>query len=135
MTDRVTGVEAAGLDGILDSLTSLKGIEGGVVATEDGLPLATQLSSRLDEEALAGAAAAVGHSASRILNDISWGQLGMAVLEGSRMKLLVCPLSAGYLLALAAPEADLEAIAPQVSSAARDLEEAFASLIDPATGV
>ncbi len=77
----------------------------------------------------------MGHSASKVLNDISWGQLGMAVLEGSRMKLLVCPLSAGYLLALAAPEADLEAIAPQVSSTAKDLEEAFASLIDPATSV
>jgi predicted regulator of Ras-like GTPase activity (Roadblock/LC7/MglB family) len=128
MIDHSERRDASGPVDILESLSRLPGIEGGVVATDDGLPLATRFSSRLDGETLAAAAAAMGQSTRNVLRGITWGELGMAVLEGSRMKFLVCPLSVGYLLALAKPDADLRAITPQVSVAARDLDQAFASL-------
>jgi predicted regulator of Ras-like GTPase activity (Roadblock/LC7/MglB family) len=114
---------------VLDGLTSPSSVLGGVVATEDGLPLAARLPADLDGESLAAAAAAAGKLAERALSDTGRGDLEVAVLEASRSKLLVCPLTVGYLLAIADPGADLVSLGLQIADAARGLEAASASLV------
>jgi predicted regulator of Ras-like GTPase activity (Roadblock/LC7/MglB family) len=132
MSEQSPGQGPAGFAQALDSLTCLQGVVGGVVATDDGLPLAARVQTGLDGESLAAAAAAMGHYARGALTDASRGELSVAVLEASRLKLLICPLSLGYLLAITEPEADLTTIMPEVNEAARSLEGTWASLVRPA---
>jgi predicted regulator of Ras-like GTPase activity (Roadblock/LC7/MglB family) len=110
------------LERALDALAGADSVLGGVVATEDGLVLATHLPPGLDGEALAAAAAAAGSFAERALAGANWGDLEAVALEATKLKLLVCPLSVGYLLTVAEPDADLRPLVPRVTGAARDLD-------------
>ena len=121
MTERPERQWAIDLQRTLDALVAADDVLGGVVATEDGLVLATRLPVGLDGEALAAAAAAAGSFAERALAGANWGDLEIVALEATKLKLIVCPLSVGYLLTVAEPDADLRPLVPQIAGAARDL--------------
>jgi predicted regulator of Ras-like GTPase activity (Roadblock/LC7/MglB family) len=100
-----------------------------LASTEEGFPLATKLRGAYDSEALAAAAATIARSSVPVLARLGRGELEVAILEASRLSLLVRRVSPGYLLVVAEPEANLGLIAGEMERASRELEHAAADLL------
>jgi predicted regulator of Ras-like GTPase activity (Roadblock/LC7/MglB family) len=121
-----TMLEPAQLDRPLRALTATPGVCGSLVATEDGLPMAIRLQAEHDREALAAAAAVIGRLAARTISAFDRGQLELGVLEAEKLRLMVRPLSIGFLLVLADLDANIGLIAVEMAAATELLERAAA---------
>lgn len=113
----------------LEALSKAPGVRGGLVATEDGLPLAILIQGTEDSDALAAAAAALGRAARRALEGTGRGEPDLAVIDTSKLQLIVRILSVGILLVIAEPGTDLEELSPEISRAAHELERAAGALV------
>jgi predicted regulator of Ras-like GTPase activity (Roadblock/LC7/MglB family) len=118
-----------GLEEALAVAAAVPGVIGGVLATEEGLLVASRLTEGLDEEALAGAAAALGAVAGETLAGLGRGEMDLMVLEVSKMSLVVSPVAVGYLMVVAEPDADAAEIAEAVNRAAELLARTTAALV------
>jgi predicted regulator of Ras-like GTPase activity (Roadblock/LC7/MglB family) len=113
----------------LASLLELPGVLAGMVATEEGLPLAARLRSELDEDALAAAAAVLGRLGAKALNAADQGALGLLVLDASKFRFIVRPLAVGYLMVVTDPSTEPDPVAEQMSSTVMELDRATAELV------
>jgi predicted regulator of Ras-like GTPase activity (Roadblock/LC7/MglB family) len=120
----------AGLRGSLDSLLAIPGVLAGMVATDDGLPLAARLRSELDEDALAAAAAVLGQLGARTLDGMGRGELTLVVLDSSRFRFIVQPLAIGYLMVVTEPNVEPDPVTAEVISAAAHLGRTTAELAE-----
>ena len=123
------GGERERLEGPLDTLTRVRGVLAALAATEDGFPLAARLYGEHDGEALAAAAAAIARSSSAVLARLGRGELEVAILETSKLTLLVRKVSPGYLLVVVEPGANVGLVVAEMNRATRKLEHAAASLL------
>jgi predicted regulator of Ras-like GTPase activity (Roadblock/LC7/MglB family) len=112
----------------LRSLLELPGVLAGMIATEEGLPLAARLRSALDEDALAAAAAVLGQLGTKALDGMGNGNLGLVVLDASKFRFMVQPLAAGYLMLVTEPDAEPEPVAAEMTAAVVELDRAIAEL-------
>ncbi|GEM_PF-2706648 len=112
----------------LEILTRVRGVLGGLVATGDGLPLAVHMHGDRNGEVLAAAAAAIGRLARRASDRLGRGAFELGVFDGPSYRFLVQPLSVGFLLVVAEPEANVHLISTEMSSSAAALNEAAVSL-------
>jgi predicted regulator of Ras-like GTPase activity (Roadblock/LC7/MglB family) len=103
-------------------------VQAGVVATEDGLPLALRVQANQDADALAAAAAAIGRLAVRIARELGHGELQMGVFDADQFRLLIRPLSLGFLLVVSEPGGNLGLIAGKMHSTAAALDEVAAAM-------
>jgi len=99
-----TGHAVSALQESLRPLLEADGILGGMLCTEDGLPLSSALTPGLDEESLAAAGARIGQLSRHQLGD---EDLEAGVLDASRLRLVVAPVSLGYLVLAADPAAPI----------------------------
>jgi len=118
----------AGLDAALEGLLSTAGVVGAILATSDGLPLAVRLPVRQDRDSLAAGAAALAGLAAQVLSRLERGGLDLAIFDADKMRVLVRPLSLGFLLVVGDTEANVGLIAEDMRRAASDLETAAAAL-------
>ncbi len=112
----------------LRSLLELPGVLAGMIATEEGLPLAARLRSALDEDALAAAAAVLGQLGAKALDGMGNGDLGLLVLDASKFRFMVQPLAVGYLMLVTEPDAEAEPVAAEMTAAVTELDRAIAEL-------
>jgi predicted regulator of Ras-like GTPase activity (Roadblock/LC7/MglB family) len=121
-------VSEGGPGGSLESLVALPGVLAGMVATEEGLPLAARLRSELDEEALAAAAAVLGRLGPKALDGMGRDEMDLLVLDASKFRFMVRPLAIGYLMVVTDPSAEPDPVAAEMSTAATDLDRVAAEL-------
>jgi len=119
----------ADLERPLEALRGIRGVLGGLVATEDGLTLAARLNGGLDAEAHAAAAAALCRLGGKTLAAMNRGELQMVAVEASKITLVASALPIGYLLVLSEPKAELAPVVAEMRGAARALAKAAASLM------
>jgi predicted regulator of Ras-like GTPase activity (Roadblock/LC7/MglB family) len=112
----------------LRSLLELPGVLAGMIATEEGLPLAARLRSALDEDALAAAAAVLGQLGAKALDGMGNGDLGLLVLDASKFRFMVQPLAVGYLMLVTEPDAEAEPVAAEMTAAVTELDRSIAEL-------
>jgi len=121
----------SGLGGTLDALMGIPGVLAGMVATDEGLPLAARLRTELDEEALAAAAAVLGQLGTRTLNGTGRGGLEAVVLDASKFRFVVQPVALGYLMVVTEPLAEADPVLGEMTNAAACLDEAGSALAEP----
>ena len=114
--------EKPGLDLALNSLTNTTGVLAGVVAAEDGLPIAVRLRSDQNGEVWAAAASAMGRIGRKVLARLAQGELEIGVFDTDRYRLLVRPISLGYLLAVCEPETNIGLVTMELEVSARALD-------------
>jgi predicted regulator of Ras-like GTPase activity (Roadblock/LC7/MglB family) len=112
----------------LQALTGTPGVQAGLVATDDGLPIAMHLQPRQDGDVLAATAAAVGRAAANALSALGGDTLELGVFDAEQFRLMVRPLSIGFLLVLAELDANVGLIAVGMASAAAELEKVAADV-------
>ena len=118
------------LDLALNNLTGTTGVLAGVVAAEDGLPIAVRLRSDQNGEVWAAAASAMGRIGRKVLAKLSKGELQVGVFDTDRYRLLVRPISLGYLLAVCEPETNIGLVTMELEASANALDQSLA-LIAP----
>ena len=113
----------------LRPLLETAGVLGGVLATPDGLPMAAALKEGLDEEGIAATGARLGQLARAGMGEEA---LEMMVLEATRLRLVVRPVSLGYLVVVAEPNSGIEMALAAARQLELDLDETATALTAPA---
>ncbi|MFB3882136.1 MAG: hypothetical protein ACE149_12790 [Armatimonadota bacterium] len=122
MTDRPIA-PASRLEESLRPLLEAPAVLGGLLSADDGILMAAALRDGLDRESLAAAGARLGQlSQARLEGE----QLDAAVLDGTRLRLVVCPVSLGYLTVLADPAGEIEPVLAAAREAKMTLERTIA---------
>ncbi len=92
---------------VVRALANRPGVEAVVVASMDGLPIAHEIRTAADQDAIAALAATAVRHASRLSEGAGRGELQTIALEGERGTLLVAPAGPGsWLLVLVEPDAN-----------------------------
>ena len=131
-TDSWPPDEKPDLDRALSGLTNAMGVLAGVVAAEDGLPIAVRLRTDQDRDVWSAAAAAMGRIGRKVLRRLGKGELEIGVFDTDRYRLLVRAVRLGYLLTVCEPDARLGLIAMEMDAAARALDHVAAALVPSA---
>lgn len=104
--------------GSLDALMGVPGVLAGMIATEEGLPLDARLRGELDADALAAAAAVLGQLGSRTVQAHGGRGLELVVLDASKYRFMVQPVTLGYLMAVTDPQIAADPVATQMARSA-----------------
>jgi predicted regulator of Ras-like GTPase activity (Roadblock/LC7/MglB family) len=95
------------LGDVVRALAERPGVEAVVVASMDGLPIAHEVRTAGDHDAIAALAATAIRHAVRLMEGAERGELRTLALEGERGTLLVAPAGPGsWLLVLVEPDAN-----------------------------
>lgn len=123
MAARVQDAGSA-LEEALRPLLEMPGILGGLISATDGLLVAAVVREGLDEESLAAAGARLGQLASaRLAYDV----LDVAVLDATRLRLIVHPTALGYLTVVADPAGQIEPAVAAARQVGKVLQETAAT--------
>lgn len=95
------------LGDVVRALAERPGVEAVVVASMDGLPIAHEVRTAGDHDAIAALAATAIRHATRLMDGAERGDLRTMALEGERGTLLIAPAGPGsWLLVLVEPDAN-----------------------------
>ena len=94
------------MNDLIEQLTRVRGVGGCVVLSNDGLTIASQLRSGLDEDALSAAIADLIERCDRFVNQSQLGQ-GLITIFGSEGALAVSSVGNGYLALIIDPNANM----------------------------
>ncbi len=109
----------------LETLTSASKVLAAVLAAEDGLPIAVRLRANQDGDVWAAAASAMGRMGRKALARLGKGELSWGAFDTRKYRLLVRPVSLGYLLAICEPDANIGLIGVELDGAAEALDRAL----------
>jgi predicted regulator of Ras-like GTPase activity (Roadblock/LC7/MglB family) len=132
LTDSWPPDEKPGIDRALSGLTNTMGVLAGVVAAEDGLPIAVRVRTDQDGDVWSAAAAAMGRIGRKVLRRLGKGELEVGVFDTDKYRLLVRAVRLGYLLAVCDPEANIGLVTMEMEAAAEALDRAATALVPSA---
>ena len=96
VTHAVPGNPAKVLESILSDLVArVEGARDAALADRNGLPIATASVQQIGLDLASAMSALIVHAALRVLEEFGPDRLQVAVLEGSRVRILVCEVSEG----------------------------------------
>ena len=113
----------------LRSLAARPGVLAALMASEDGLPIAVQMGPGHDAEIWSAAASVMGRLAQRALTEMGKGDLEVGVIDTDRFRIVLRPLSVGFLLAVCGSEASIVQIAARMAEVAVALDHAAAPMM------
>jgi len=118
---------------IADKLKALEakvpGVEASLVATPDGLPIASALPPEVDEEHIAAMCATVHSSAERVCNELGKGPPEVSFVRGEGGYVLVSRAGPNaILMVMTSPEAKLGLLFLEMKRLAKEIEELVSSL-------
>ncbi|ABR54919.1 Roadblock/LC7 family protein [Methanococcus vannielii SB] len=113
------------IDRILADLSKTEGIKGSMVVGKDGLVIASQIPSNLDNELIGAMASAAFGSAERTANEINQGNLEQMMVEGEFGKTLMTDAGEGILVVLADSKVNLGLIRISMKKATEKIKAAF----------
>jgi len=116
------------LDEPLERLVAQPGVIAGLVTTQDGLPVAMRAEDADTGEAWAAVAAVLANAAGKLLASYGQGSLLAATFHADSRSIMVRQVSLGFLVAVAEPYLDAEALSARMQAAASDVEEAASCL-------
>ncbi len=117
-------LERPGFAGVLQGLRTTPGVVQALVAAPDGLLIAGAAAEEEANELWAAVSAVLGKLGGQLMVSATGEALELAVFRARRYQFVVKPTKLGYVLAVAAPEAEVEGVCAQVEAAARSLEAA-----------
>ena len=110
----------------LERLAGAPDMVGALVAARDGLPVAMQMPEETGE-AWSAMAAVLGNLAGQLLAETE-DELTAAVFTAENYQFVAMPVTVGFLLGIATPEADSAALCERVRAVAEDVNAAATAL-------
>ncbi len=108
---------------VLEELNRRPGVAGSLLATSDGIVVASRLGSDLDEDAAAALVSAVVSTARRAFRRVADHGISRFVLSATRLKLIVQDVGDAYLVVATDRHLDLERGLLDVEAAAMSLKK------------
>ncbi len=115
-----TMATAKEMEKLLAQVVKDNGLEGGVIADMEGLPLASYLPTNVDEDEVAAAAAAILAIADSKLQEEGKGEVIQASLEAENGYMVITPIKGEYVVSVLAPKGAKLGI---ILSAVRSIEK------------
>ena len=108
---------------VLKELNTTPGVKGSLVVTPDGIVVASELSTELDEDTTAALAGNVVTQTLRLLQTRRYEDLDRMILTASRGKIVIENLVNCYLVAVTNQFINLDVTLLEISSAAKKIRE------------
>lgn len=113
---------------VLRRLNNLSGMRGSLVATPDGLPIASDLPSNMEVEETAGLGACMGRLLCDFAGEIGMRDINLGVLESNAARLFISRITWGFLIAVADKQCPLGEARIEMRQAAGRLNDICAQL-------
>ncbi len=108
---------------VLDELNSLPGISGSLVATPDGIVVASRLRGSLDPDTAAALVSSLLAGAQSVVRQCGDGGMSRLVMVATRGKVIVTDLGNAYLVVVTDRHIDLDQGLLDIESAAKTLRK------------
>ena len=108
---------------VLSQLNSIPGIKGSLVVSPDGIVIATELSTELDDDTTAALVGNVVTQTQRLLQVGRYADMETMVLTASRGKIVTCNLTNCHLVAVTNQFINLDVTLLEIKSAAKKIRE------------
>lgn len=111
------------MERILSELNKAPGILGSFIVGRDGIIIASDSTSGLNDELMGALASSIINTTEKAAEKLSHGEIESIVLEAQKNKLLFLNTRAGFLVVLTTEEANLGLVRVEMKSAGSKLEE------------
>lgn len=102
---------------ILEALNKTSGITGSMVVGKDGIVIAADLNTQLEEETIGALAASITSTVQKSLARMETTPLKQVTVEADNAKLLFCDAGIGLLVVLTEPEVNIGLVRLEVKNA------------------
>jgi predicted regulator of Ras-like GTPase activity (Roadblock/LC7/MglB family) len=109
------------MDEILDALNRVPGVMGCLVATTDGMVVASRLHQDLDEDAAAALVSSLISGTAALLDGCGRPRIEQLIMKATRGKIIVTDLNHAYLVVVTDRNLDFSQGLVEVRSAAANL--------------
>ncbi|MEZ5358744.1 MAG: roadblock/LC7 domain-containing protein [Candidatus Zixiibacteriota bacterium] len=102
---------------ILEALNKTSGITGSMVVGKDGIVIAADLNTQLEEETIGALAASITSTVQKSLERLATTPLKQVTVEADNAKLFFCDAGIGLLVVLTEPEVNIGLVRLEVKNA------------------
>ena len=112
---------------ILDGLNKTSGITGSMVVGKDGIVIAADLNTQIEEETIGALAASITSNIQKSLDRLDSAPLTQVTVEADNAKLFFCDAKIGILVVITEPEVNIGLVRLEIKNAISKLmkQEAF----------
>ncbi|MFW9990665.1 MAG: roadblock/LC7 domain-containing protein [Candidatus Odinarchaeota archaeon] len=121
-----TGHKTGRLEKVLiDFKSKVPDVEGVVVVTQEGLPIASLINARVDEDRVSAMTAASLSLAERVSNELDRGELNEVMIKGTNGFIIMMNAGEAVLTGITNPSAKLGLVLLEMKRAASKIAEMF----------
>ncbi len=112
---------------ILDGLNKTSGITGSMLVGNDGIVIAADLNTQIEEETIGALAASITSNIQKSLDRLDTAPLSQVTVEADNAKLFFCDAKIGILVVITEPEVNIGLVRLEIKHAISKLmkQEAF----------
>jgi len=112
------------MEDILKDLNkSSSGIIGSLLVGPDGIPIAADFSSPMNDEMIAALVSSITNAANKVIQKLTQEEMQSFIIETDTNKIFLQNSSMGYLVTLANNDANLGLVRVEIKSAAQRLNQ------------
>lgn len=115
---------------ILEELNKTFGVTGSMIVGQDGIVIAADLNSQLQDEAVGASAASIVSTVQKSMTRLSQDALKQITVEGSGGKLFLTDVGIGILAVTTDPQVNVGLIRLEIKNAAEKVKLAQRTLSD-----
>jgi len=102
---------------ILEGLNKTSGITGSMVVGKDGIVIAADLNTQVDEEAIGALAASITSNIQKSLERLNTSPLTQVTIEADNAKMFFSDASIGLLVVIAEPDVNIGLVRLEIKNA------------------
>ncbi|MCP4568544.1 MAG: hypothetical protein GY841_13285 [FCB group bacterium] len=112
---------------ILDGLNKTSGITGSMLVGNDGIVIAADLNTQIEEDTIGALAASITSNIQKSLDRLESAPLTQVTIEADNAKLFFCDAKIGILVVITEPEVNIGLVRLEIKNAISRLikQEAF----------
>ena len=110
------------MEQILGELNKTPDVQGSCIVAEDGILVATDFNSEIDDEMIGALMSSVIRVAKQAIEKMDYGDIRSFMLEAEKTKIFFARCKFGFLVVITGAEANLGLIRVEVKNAIKKLE-------------
>ena len=110
------------MEQILGELNKIPDVNGSCIVAEDGIIVATDFHSDIDDESIGALMSSIIHASKQAIEKMKYGDIRSFMLEAEKNKVFFARCKFGYLIVITGAEANLGLIRVEVKNAVKQLD-------------
>ncbi|MDX2175119.1 MAG: roadblock/LC7 domain-containing protein [Candidatus Sumerlaeia bacterium] len=113
------------MERILAELNKTPGIIGSFVVAADGIIVASDFATELNDEMMGALTSSIINSTEKAVKKMEQGELASFIVETDTNKMFFCSTRTGFLVCMASPDTNLGLVRVEMRAAAEKLNASF----------